>query len=344
MTRSPFDDEAPPDPPAPQARAYAAAELIACPACQRTNAPTRLRCLYCGAALPAPAAGREDLRRPALRALEAWEQGFNVVLHARAEDAPELPPETVAEAARLLRLEPDLFARVLAARTPLPVACAASAEEAAFVERRLGALGLACAVVADETLGVAAQPPQRVRRFEFDDAGLTAWSGAEGAPQTVAWGELVLLVVGRISRRQIEIEERGGRRARGEIVATREFYEDESVLDLYTDEPARNWRVRAESFDYNCLGAGKSLLAAENFARLVAALRARAAAVVCDEDYQGLRHLLAAAWPAAEETASGLRRGRPGRLNREAITTVSNETQFTRYGRLRQHLLLRART
>jgi hypothetical protein len=53
--------------------------------------------------------------------------------------------------------------------------------------------------------------------------------------------------------------------------------------------------------------------------------------------------LLAAAWPPSERTGSGLRRERTGRLNTESVTTISNETQFTRYARLRLQLALRAR-
>jgi hypothetical protein len=97
-------------------------------------------------------------------------------------------------------------------------------------------------------------------------------------------------------------------------------------------------------FDYSCLGEGKGLLAAENFEALVAALRARAPSAVYDEEYARLRPLLADVWPSAERTESlGLRRDRPGRVNTEAVTTVSNEGQFTRYSRLRQLLVLRAR-
>jgi hypothetical protein len=153
-----------------------------------------------------------------------------------------------------------------------------------------------------------------------------------------------LLVAGRISRREIEIEERRGRRAQGEVVETREFYADESVLDLYMTEPGCNWRIKADGFDYTCLGAQKSLLAAENFARLCATLSQRATTAVFDDAYTRLRHLLQAAWPVAEQTsAGGLRRDGPGRLRTESVTSVNNETQFTRYGRLRQHFVLRAR-
>ena len=325
-------------------RAFARDELVACPACRRTNAPTRMKCLYCGATLQV-AAGAPDLRRPALRPLEAWEQGFNVVLLARAEDADELPDYALHEAATLLRLEPGQLHKIIAARTPLPLARTALAEEAALIERKLAPLGLACEIIADEALAVEAQPPQRVRRCEFTPDLLIAWASADSAPQTIAWAEIVLFVTGRISRRQIEVEEMRGRGGASVVAETREFHADEALLDIYAHEGLANLRVVADSFDYTCLGAEKGLLAAENFARLSAALRRRAPQAVFDSDYAALRHLLQAAWPIAEQTSTGgLRRARPGRMNTEAVTSVSNETQFTRYGRLRRHFTLRART
>src|ERR1041384_881090 len=101
MPRTPFDDDAPPDfdalrTPADM-RAFAPDQLVACPACLRANAPTRQRCLYCGATLPATT-GAANLRRPAQRKLEEWEQGFNVVLPPRAETETELPREPLINA------------------------------------------------------------------------------------------------------------------------------------------------------------------------------------------------------------------------------------------------------
>jgi hypothetical protein len=330
--------------PQPSVRAFAPEELIACPACRRANAPTRRQCLYCGAGLPV-SANADDLPRPAPRTLEAWEQGYNVVLLSRAEAAADVAPDMLGAAAHLLRLEPEQLQRMLEARAHLPLARTAARPEAESLARNLAPLGLAVEIVADEALAVETRRPQRVRRCESTAEGLNAWASAEATAQRFAWSEIVLLVAGRISRREIEIEERRGRRAQGEVVETREFYADESVLDLYTTEPGCNWRIKADGFDYACLGAQKSLLAGENFARLCATLSQRAATAVFDDAYTRLRHLLQAAWPVAEQTSSGgLRRDRPGRLHTESVTSVNNETQFTRYGRLRQHFVLRART
>jgi hypothetical protein len=325
------------------ARPFAPGEMIACPACRRNNAPTRMKCLYCGATLPV-AAGAPDLRRPALRPLEAGEQGFNVVLLARAETADALPVDALNDAAALLRLEPGQMRQIVAARTPLPLARTALHEEAVIIERKLAPLGLTCEIVPDEVLAVEAQWPRRVRRFEFTPDALVAWARADDTAQALPWSEIILLVAGRISRRQIEVEELR-KRGKSGTSDTREFHADEAVLDIYAGAGGVHLRVIGDTFDYTCLGAEKSLLAAENFSRLVAALDRRATNAVFDGDYATLRHLLQTPWPVAEQTgAGGVRRTRPGRVYTEAVTSISNEAQFARYSRLRRHFILRARS
>jgi len=322
-------------------RAFTHAEMVACEACLRANPPTRMNCLYCGATLPAPAVG-DDLRRPTLRALEAWEQGFNVVLLPQA--AGEWSVDSLTEAAALLRLEAGQLREMALARTHLPLARAAQADEAALLAGRLHALGWHVEVVSDEELGVETDPPKRIRKLEIGAGALAGWTHAEGEGVRVEWDSVTLFVAGRIARKRIEVEERrgGSRRAEGEVIDTREFHEDESVLDLYVAGAVAGWRIMAENFDYSCLGAAKSLTAAQNFTRLAETLGRRATRAVYDDSYRGARHFLKFAWPLAEQTeAGGLRRIRPGRYNAEAVTTMTNETQFTRYGRLLQRYRLR---
>ena len=319
---------------------------MACEACLRANAPTRMNCLYCGAVLPV-ADATKDLRRPALRALEAWEQGFNVVLvPEEAGAAGELSADNLSEAARLLRVEAEQLGEMLRAGAHVPLARVASRDEAALVERKLGALGCRVETVADEELCVETHAPKRIRRLEIGADALRGWTSAESEAAQVEWREIALLVAGRIARKRIEVEERRGvsRKADAEVVETREFQTDESVLDLYVAGSVVNWRIMAENFDYSCLGAEKSLTAAENFKRLTETLRARASAAAYDDSYRSLRAFLKFAWPLAEQTEAGsLKRIRPGRYNAEAVTSVTNETQFTRYGRLLQYFRLRSR-
>ncbi|HYG08945.1 MAG TPA: hypothetical protein VD835_03115 [Pyrinomonadaceae bacterium] len=323
-------------------RAFAPAEMVACEACLRANPPTRMNCLYCGATLPAAPTG-EDLRRPTLRALEPWEQGFNVVLVPGASSG--LSVDSLTEAAALLRLDAGQLREMMGARTPLPLARAATREEAALVEGKLRALGWQVEIVADEALEVETIAPKRIRKLEIGADALVGWTSAEGEGSRVEWESVTLLVAGRIARKRIEVEERrgGGRRgAAGEVIETREFHDDESALDLYVAGSVVNWRIMAENFDYSCLGAAKSLTAAENFKRLLETLRERAPRAAYDDSYRSVRHNLKFAWPLAEQTEAGsLKRIRPGRYNAEAVTSVTNETQFTRYGRLLQYFRLR---
>ncbi|MCA1620115.1 MAG: hypothetical protein LC795_12560 [Acidobacteria bacterium] len=330
------------------ARPFAPEQMVACEECLRANPPTRPSCLYCGATLPStPDAAA--LRRPVLKKLEEWEHGFNVVTLARAAGA--LTSEAAEEAASLLRLDTGGLKEIVLSGRAMPVARAASADEAWLIVERLRALGLNTEVFPDEVL---ARGPLRVRALEFEEDALVCRPGPEAELSRVPWCEVVLFVKGRVVSRRVEVaERRRGFSGRSETVETRELASDEAVLDIYTavgeEHPtsvgaAAGFRVMAGGFDYTCLGGDKRLLAAENFDTLFAALRARAPSAVCDEEYARLRPLLAEVWPSAERTESlGLRRERAGRYNTEAVTTVSNGGQFTRYARLRQMLVLRAR-
>jgi hypothetical protein len=329
-------------------RAFAPGQMAACDDCGRLSPPTRMSCLYCGARLPAPSGG-EDLRRPAIRPLEDWERGLNVVLvGARAaggdengsgeapagSTATDLSDEVLSDAASLVRIELEDLRGFTSAGVPLPLARTAAAEEAALLEQRLGALGLRIEIVADEELAVESRPPRRARQFAFDADGLTA-RAAGGHEERAGWQEIKLIVAGRIFERRIETESEKKRGRDEEAAGSRELTSDESVVDLYFAGRGANWRVGSEGFDFSCLGAAKGLLAAENLARLTRLLRERAAGARFDDSYPRLRQLLKFAWPPAERAVSaGLRRARPGVLRAGAATVVSNEQQFTRYGRL----------
>jgi hypothetical protein len=322
-------------------RRFTAEELVACEKCARANAPTRMNCLYFGARLPVTEQNAA-LRRPVLKKLEEWESGFNVVIGPRAR--AELSPEEIAEAASLLRLDASRLTEMIESRRALPLARTSSTEEVELISKRLGALGLAVEVFTDEVLS---KQPARVRALALDDDdALVCHAGPDAEPRRLRWSGIALLVTGRIVTKRVEVAERQAKlSSRSRIVEARELATDEAVLDIYaTDDREDGFRVMADSFDYSCLGASKRLLARDNFNALVESLRARAPHAAFDDEYARLRGLLSAAWPPSEHTGSlGLRRERAGRYNTEAVTTVSNEAQFTRYARLRWTLALRGR-
>jgi hypothetical protein len=338
----PFDDESAQwdgsEPSRAEPRGFSPEQMVRCEACLRANPPTRTSCLYCAAQLPATEAGDASLR-PTLRPLESWERGHNVIL--RPTDAGPFLPESEKKAAELLRLPYEDLRRIIEAREPLPVARAATEEEAALVARRLAELGFQSLVIADDRLRSEGASVRRARSLDFKEDGFAARPAGGGEPARVLWDEVALLLGGRLFVSEVAVEERRGRGALKEIVDAREVSTDEAVLDIYTTQDDGCWRVSAGSFDFSCLGASKGLVAAQNLATLVAILRERAAGATYDDSYVRVRGALGHVWPIKQQTeARGWRRNAPGRVSTEEVARSDNEEQFTRYSRLRHYLRL----
>jgi hypothetical protein len=337
----PFDDKDIPllndaEPLRSESRGFAPEQMVRCEACLRANPPTRTSCLYCAAQLPVTEVSAA-LQKPALRHLEKWEHGFSVILVP--ENADSLSSDALAEAARLLRLSEQDLRRIIEAGEPLPLACVATAEEAALVKRKLGELSIRTVVIADSDLGLSESATKRARAFELTEGSLVAHPAGGGEASSIAWPEVVLLVAGRLFIRELEVEERKGRRAENEIIETREMSADEMVLDIYTAQSDKGWRISAGSFDFSCLGPRKGLVTAQNFSSLIESLRLQARDAIYDDSYNRLRRQLIFAWPLEQQTeARGWRRKRPGQVSTEAVTRSDNELQFTRYSRLRRYL------
>lgn len=320
----------------PEARGFAHEQMVRCEECLRANPPTRTTCLYCAAALSVTEQSAV-LQKPTLRPLEKWEQGFNSIFIPGLENNPGADARN--EAASLLRLPVEDVRRIVESDEPLPIARAATLQEATLIERRLKELGLRVLTVSDEALALEAQPPKRIRALELTEDALVAWPTGSSERLQTSWHEVALLVTGRIIVRQVEVEERRGRRAENEIVETRELSADDALLDIYTAQHEGGWRIIAGNFDFSCLGEKKNLLVAQNFLRLSEELRSRTVRAEYDDSYAGVRHALGAVWPFEQQTESrGWRRGGPGRYSTEMVTTSDNERQFTRYSRLRYYL------
>ncbi|HEX8921865.1 MAG TPA: hypothetical protein VF766_10335, partial [Pyrinomonadaceae bacterium] len=315
---------------------FAPEQMVRCDACLRANPPTRTSCLYCAASLPASEANAA-LQVPTLRKLEKWEQGFNVILWPG--QAQGRADETLQTMAQLLRLNVEDIKRLLEAGEALPVARASTPDEAALIERKLNEMSVKVFLLADQELGLEESATQRARALELTESALLFYPAGGGEASCVSWNELSLLVSGRLFVREIEVEERKGRKAEQEIVDARELSADEAVLDIYTAQGNAAWRIRSGNFDFSCLGARKHLVAAQNFSTLVEILRVRATEAVFDDSYNRVRRELAIAWPLEQQTESrGWNRKRPGQVSTESVTRSDNELQFTRHSRLRRYL------
>jgi hypothetical protein len=275
------------------------------------------------------------LRKPVLRPPEKHQLGYNNIL---------LPPDQVVaedvinDAAKLLKLSPESVQGLMSQSVPMPVARTASREEAELVSARMRDLGLECLTMSDEDLGLAfsENAVKRVRSMMFDDERVTIFQAGAAEVTEAAWADIVLIVPGRLFETRLEIKERTTRKTENEILDTSEFFRDETVIDFYTVSHSSTWRVSASGFDFSCLGCEKALVANENIARLQRLIVSKAVNAHVDDSYARIRNLLELAWGTQAETqSSGWRRERPGKLSVGVATTRSNESQFTRYSRLR---------
>ena len=314
---------------------FAPNQMVRCDECLRANPPTRVNCLYCGAVLPHNET-TVTLQKPPLRPLEKWEQGYNTIL---LPPVANLTAADLAEASDVLRLRPEDLGRILAAATPLPLARAATIDEAQLVQRRLSLLGIDSSIMPDAEPGTDAAGIVKVRALEIDEVGIYAYQTPEAPFIPVSWPDFVLLVVGRLIVRRVELRERKSARAENSILDSSEFVADETVVDFYTRQQPTPYRIAANSFDFSCLGSSKGLLAGENISRLLQLFREHAPHVEYDDSFNSARKTLEPVWPSEQQNeSSGWRRERPGKYIIGSVMELNNEMQFSRYSRLRHHL------
>ncbi len=311
-------------------------QMISCEACGRSNAPTRLACLYCGTTMKI-AEENAALARPVLRRLENWEKGWNVFyLPGETADFDELK---LAQTAAFLRLERAEFDKILEANHILPVAQAESEAEASVVEKHLQANGFKTALVADEALETTVLP-RRVRSMEIGDNHLSLHllGKSEEAVQ-VLFADFELIIVGAIFERQVENRERRKKEDSFEVKESREISSDESLLDFYVKNDTAGYRISAKNFDFSCLGAEKKLLARENFGILLEKLKEKAPTAAFDDSYKRLRGALNPVWPPDQRNESlGWQHEGIGKISIDNRMTVNNAAQFLRYSRMLRKL------
>jgi len=278
------------------------------------------------------------LRKPLLRQPEKHQLGYNNILLP----VEQVTTERVADAAALVKLSAENVQQLMSQNVPLPVARTVSREEAELVTLRLNDLGLRCVTVSDGELELSSPEiiVKRVRAMSFDDDEHVVIYHSGTEETSVLWSDVILILTARLIETRLEIKERMTRKKENEILETNEFFRDEAVIDFYTTTHSFTWRVGATGFDFSCLGREKALVANENISRLQRLIVAKAVNAQLDDSYQRIRNLLELAWGTQPETqSSGWRRERPGKLSVGVATTKSNETQFTRYSRLRYYIV-----
>lgn len=312
--------------------AFARASMLTCGSCSRSNPPNRLKCLYCGRGLEIPTHLAGPIH-PDLRKLESWERGVNIIFRGISE------VESVDKAAAILSLAREDLLKVVEAGEGIPVARVESEREAQLVIERLEKLGFQCSPVSDHALALD-RSNIRVNGFELlpEQFGVRDFNTSE-ITRFAAY-EIALIVEGVISKTKIDSIEK--RRIRGEskLLDQSMIAADDPILDIYPANADVGFRVFPMGFDFSCLGDQKSLLARENWGRLVDMLKASLPNARFDDSFRRIRDSLAIVWPieVRNETKGMIQTGF-GKREFGSVSTTSNLEQFNRYSRLQRHLL-----
>ena len=309
-------------------------EMVACGKCARTNPPTRLKCMYCGAELEIPAEAAAKIA-PNLRKLESWEHGFNLIYLPGSEN---VPVEASAQIAKLTGLEKEVLQKIFDARKPFPVVRCETVKEAVILQNRLQEADLNSSVITDEALA-AEIAPKRLRGLEFQDDKILLIHFNNDEVEEIRAEDLALIVSGAIFQKAVASTE-ARKKGENKILDATETASDESLIDIYTKDNSDGYRILTKGFDFSCLEAEKGILARENLKKLVGKLQTVAPHVRPVEDYLAIRGVLGEVWEIEQRKDShGLTRQRFGKFDLSSVSTSSNLQQFTKYSRLQWHIL-----
>lgn len=313
---------------------FASDQMIACGRCGKANPPNRLNCFYCGDALALAKESADGVRLTS-RELEAWENGFNVVLLPGVEDLGENDVKALAAG---ISIDSDLLQAAIDSTTPTPIARLESETQAAVLRNRLENKGLKCAIVADEKLE-AANLPVRLRAVNFAADQVILYPFNVAKPLSIPAESVDLIVLGIIfeNKTQATIKRK---KKEIKMIDETEQTSDLAVMDFYSSTIGNGFRIPAHGFDFSGLASEKGLFASENMPRLVELLRLGSPDVRFVNDYVSKRHDLDNIWPLETRNESkGIHSTGFGRYGFSKGASTNNTMQFTKYSRLQAVLI-----
>ena len=310
--------------------AFSPSELLMCQGCSRQNPPNRINCIYCGKELKFR---EEDVidRHLVSRQLEAWEAGFNIIFRSASNGCD------LMAATKLLGENIDLTA-IVAAGNPVPIARVDSLKLAEILVTKMLGSGVVCSIVSDADLD-AERPPIRLSKIEIADDLFFFTDFNTRSSMEIANEDLTLIVTGQLNRTRTDLIEKRKRKG-SELLDESASFTDELIVDLYTRNEPRGFRIYPAGFDFSCLGQEKGILARENIERLVTYLSSLASNARFVSSYSAARPFLARVWEVESRTdAQGIKRIGFGKRGFGKTESTSNLQQFTKYSRLQRHLL-----
>lgn len=309
---------------------FESAQMIACDGCGRSNPPNRVACLYCGQELTLSELQKKSIA-PRFQKIEDWENGFVVILLPAAGGSEKELERVLTEIAGC---DADFVREIVSSGFPIPVIRTKLETEALLVAERLSDVGAKSTVLSDKSL-IGTAPPARLKGLDLSKGNLRPIFFNPGPSPDCEPAGPKLIVFGSLYRRDVETVERRQKRGKNRLVDSTEISSDTLVMDVYTQNDRRGYRIRSEGFDFECLGGEKKLTAVENFTVLAELLRKRYPDSVYNDGYNRLRRVLGQIWKPEESNGSqALKRRSFGGYLKKKQVIIGNERQFTMFSRM----------
>jgi hypothetical protein len=313
---------------------FGADEMVVCNKCERKIPPNRIECIYCGTKIDSAEIPLDSLKLN-LKKPENFENGYNLIITKQEE----LQSSKLKSVSGLFGLDSELLRKIFETNEPLPCARLLSSDDSTVALRKLANLNVTAEIVSDETLKLK-EPSQRLRGLKIDDDRIVLTLFNTGETIEILLDELVMVVIGSIFEKKIETVEKYSKIKESKIVSADETGHDEKVIDIYSKSNSIGYRIFTHGFDFSCLESEMSFLAVENIQKLFLKLGKIGSNVIAIDSYDRIRNLIGGVWEveAVSDSRSVEKKG-VGKFNRNRATKYSNLGQFTRYSRLKRHLL-----
>lgn len=305
-------------------------ELILCGKCAKPNPPNRLQCLYCGDALDLPAEISDGLLIK-LEEIDPLQNGINIVLIPKGKNT-----ET-AGIVKAVAIDEGLIEFALRHDSPMPIARVGENDAALRIQDRFSSLGIATKLVPDIELK-GETSPKRIRSLAFEKDSISFISFNSNERFDISCSLIEAIVVGTIVETRWDATVKKSRKETKHVDES-STTSDFGVIDVHIAGDTIGYRILAHGFDFSSLGENKSLLAVENFRKLITVIREAAPAAVFDDTYASKQKFLDLVWePTRRNESKGVLRAGLGLAVSKGEST-SNAVQFTKYSRLRKFLI-----
>lgn len=317
-------------------QAFSTEQLVLCPKCKRSNAPTKIKCIYCGEIINKVGTNLSSSEISSHRKPEFWGNGYNLIFLPKGRPVDR---DKISFLSGLINLSGEVLENLLKLEQSLPLIRTESEKELEKIRQIFEKSGIESRIMSDLQFEIK-KPPRRLRGIEFQENNLKLFLFNNLETIEIFRDDLILVVSGSIFEQVAEAVQKKGKSAESKILESSQTASDNPLIDIYSQSDLFGYRISTIGFDFSCLGKDKGFIAVENIKQLLNRFKDFAPKAGFIEEYQQVRSILDNIWEIEQNrVTTGLKHTGIGKFNLGHKIIQTNLEQFTKYSRMQRHLL-----